>query len=45
MKINLFFPTPLYYIWVGVCVIVWGKLMVWLTVSKPKEYVLTIFNK
>ena len=44
MKINLFSHT-LYYIWVGVCVIVWGKLMVWLTICKPKWYMLTIFNK
>ena len=43
MKINLFFPTP--YIIYGRCVIVWGKIMVWLTVSKPKWYILTIFNK
>lgn len=43
MKINLFFPHLILYM--GRCVIVWGKIMVWLTVSKPKGYVLTIFNK
>lgn len=43
MKINLFFPHLILYI--GRCVIVWGKIMVWLTICKPKWYMLTIFNK
>ena len=45
MKINLFFPHLILYMGRCVCVIVWGKLMVWLTICKPKWYLLTIFNK